>query len=44
MRFLKQTATAKYIYTGGLLKKTASANNISTGGFLKKPHVETTFS
>jgi hypothetical protein len=44
MWFLKQTASANDIYTGGLLKKTASANNISTGGFLKKPHVETTFS
>jgi hypothetical protein len=33
MRFLKQTASANDIYTGGLLKKTASANDIYTGGW-----------
>jgi hypothetical protein len=44
MRFLKQTASANDIYTGGLLKKTASDNIINTGGFLKKPHVEISFS
>jgi hypothetical protein len=44
MWFLKQTASANNIYTGGVLKKTVSDNVISTGGFLKKPHVETSFS
>jgi hypothetical protein len=33
MRFLKQTASANVIYTGGLLKKTASDNVIYTGGW-----------
>jgi hypothetical protein len=33
MRFLKQTASANDIYTGGLLKKTASANDIYNGGW-----------
>jgi hypothetical protein len=33
MRFLKQTASANDIYTGGLLKKTASDNVIYTGGW-----------
>jgi hypothetical protein len=33
MRFLKQTASADVIYTGGLLKKTASDNVIYTGGW-----------
>jgi hypothetical protein len=31
MRFLKQTASANDIYTGGLLKKTVSDNVIYTG-------------
>jgi hypothetical protein len=33
MQFLKQTASANDIYTGGLLKKTASDNIIYTGGW-----------
>jgi hypothetical protein len=33
VRFLKQTANANDIYTGGLLKKTANANDIYTGGW-----------
>jgi hypothetical protein len=39
MRFLKQTASANVIYTGGLLKKIASDNHVSTCGFLSKPPV-----
>jgi hypothetical protein len=35
MRFLKQTASANIIYTGGQLKKTVSDNNISTSGVLR---------
>jgi hypothetical protein len=33
MRFLKQTARANDIYTGGMLKKTTSDNVICTGGW-----------
>jgi ribosome-associated protein YbcJ (S4-like RNA binding protein) len=40
MRFLKQTASANIIYTGGLLKKTASDNNISISGVLSRPPVK----
>jgi hypothetical protein len=40
MRFLKQTASANIIYTGGQLKKTASDNNISTSSVLRSPPVK----
>jgi hypothetical protein len=44
MRFLKKTANADIISTGGFLKQPASVNIFSTSGLLKKPHVETLFS
>jgi hypothetical protein len=37
MRFLKKTASANVISTGGLLKKTVSDNHVSTGGGKKPP-------